>query len=721
MTQHNGPTFSEQWYRVAELHPRLHAHVRMLRHSYRGEIWHVLEDPVSGRQHRINPVAWSLVARLDGRHNLQKIWDLVVEELGSRAPTQPEVLALLGQLHSNELIASEASPDLSGMFKQQRKRRGQKLLAQRNPLAFKVPLGHPGAWLDRMLPLARLLFTPWAGLIWLILVMGVALLTASHSQGLAVYARLHVGSAQQLLLLWLLFPLVKVVHELAHALALRRWGGEVGEVGVTLMLLMPVPYVDASAATGFRARHRRVIVSLAGIACELLLAALAFLVWLSVADGTVRQAAFAVMLIGAVSTLAFNGNPLIRMDAYHALADWLESPGLAQRSRAYWLYLARRWLLGLRQTRPPAVGRGERRWLLGYGAASTLYQWLLAGWIVSWLLGVNLALGIFALSWFVLMMVALPAKRLWRWARTSAELSEHRSRALSVGALVAAMPVLLLLVLPLPATTRADGVVWLPEGALARARADGFVAEVLVVDGAEVEPGTPILLLDDPHLPAQADSLLARERRLRAALQLALFSQPAMAAALSEQLAELAAEQQRLDDRSAALTVRALQAGQVVLPRGEDLPGSFVARGTVVAHVLPPEGSPVRVVVAQDDVSRLARQSSPPQVRLASAPTVTRSAQLLAQTPAATRELPSPLLADRHAGRFATDPQDPKALRTLEPVFTLDLALPDGVWARPGTRAWVRFDHGLEPLGWQWARRLRQLFIGRLASGETKS
>ncbi|MFY7904553.1 MAG: biotin/lipoyl-binding protein [Burkholderiaceae bacterium] len=713
--QYIGPTFSEQWYRVAGLHPRLHAHVRLLRHTYRGEVWHLLDDRVSGRQHRINPVAWALVARLDGRCSVQEVWDTVVVDLGSEAPTQPEVLALLGQLHSNELITSEATPDLAGMFEQQQKRRRSQRWGRLNPMALRVALGNPTALLDRVSWLPKLLFNRVAAALWCLAMAVAVLAAASHGASLQAYAALHLGSPQQLLLMWLLFPLVKALHEAAHALAVRRWGGEVGEVGVTLMLLMPVPYVDASAATAFRERHRRVVVSLAGIGCELALAALGLWVWLLASDGLVRDAAFVVMLICSVSTLAFNGNPLVKMDAYHAMTDLLESPGLAPRSRAYWLYLARRWLLGLTSTRPPAVARGERPWLIGYGAASTVYQWLLAVWIVGWLLHEHLVLGLAAWAWFLVMMVLLPGRKLWRWTNTAAELSDRKPRVWALGGTLAVLPFLLLFALPIPSYTRADGVVWLPENALVRAQAEGFVLQVLVADGAHVQPGDALLVLTDPDLPAEEDSLLARERRLHSAQQSALFSQPASANALAEQVAQVQAELARLGQRRSALVLRAGAAGQVVLPRAADLPGRHFARGDVVAHVLPPQGSPVRVVVTQDDVSRLQHQAGPPEVRLAQNPGRRQPARLLAEVPAATHELPSPLLSDRHAGPFATDPADPKGLRTLQPVFTLDLALPASAQPRPGARAWVRFDHGMEPLAWQWLRRVRQLFIGALA------
>jgi putative peptide zinc metalloprotease protein len=739
-----GPTFSDQWYRVATLHPRLLGHVRMLRHSYRGDIWHVLHDPVTGRQHRINPVAWALVARLDGQQSLRQIWDTVVAEQGSQAPTQPEVLALLGQLHQNALIASENAPDLKGLFSEHERRSRREKLAGKNPLSWRVSLGNPTVWLTHSDGLGRLLFSTPAAWLWLALVAWALVAAGMHAPALQTYAARHLGSPLQLVLLWLAYPLIKALHEAAHAMAVRRWGGDVSEMGITLMLLVPVPYVDASAANAFTDRRHRVLVSLAGMAVEAALAALALALWLVAADGVVREAAFAVMLIGGVSTLLFNGNPLVRMDAYHALADWLESPGLAQRSSAYWMYLARRWLLGLSQTQAPTVALREKRWLLSYGAAAALYQWLLALWIVSWLLAQSLVLGVLVLAWFVATMVVWPAVRVWRWARSAAELAQHRNRALGAGAALALAPLLLLTLLPLPAYTRAQGVVWLPDLAVARVQTDGFVDRVLAQDGAWVEPGTPLLLLSDPTLQADEQALLARWRGTQAAQLVALRGQTAQVNALAQQLTQLRADAEQMDQRRAQLTLRAGAAGRLALARAADLPGAWLARGTVVAHVLPAQGAQVRVVVPQDDIARLQptapatarlRQPTGPgaaaprvldaqpdqavqavEVRLAHQLGQTQVARVLSQTPAAGHELPSAILGDSANGPFAIDPTDSKHQRTLEPVFTLDLDLPQARSAQPGTRAWVRFDHGAQPLAWQWLYRVRQLFIGRLTA-----
>jgi putative peptide zinc metalloprotease protein len=56
------------------------------------------------------------------------------------------------------------------------------------------------------------------------------------------------------------------------------------------------------------------------------------------------------------------------------------------------------------------------------------------------------------------------------------------------------------------------------------------------------------------------------------------------------------------------------------------------------------------------------------------------------------------------------DPGDSEGVRTLDNVFHIELEIPTPV-PRIGGRAYVRFEHGSEPLARQTYRRLRQLFL----------
>ncbi len=712
-------TFSEHWYRVAHLHPRLRSHVKMDRHLYRGEIWHVLKDPISGRHHRLNEHGYRIVARMDGRLSMQEIWDCAVAEGGDSAPTQPETIALLTQLHDGELIQTEAASDVAELFDRAERRRGRERQQRLNPLSARVSLVDPTPCLNVLAPLAQRVLRRWALWVWAALVIGALALLAPHLPELWAYGQQHLDTPRMLLILWVVYPVIKALHELAHGLAVRAWGGDVHEMGVSLMLLMPVPYVDASSASGFRERRRRVLVSLMGILAETTLAALATLLWLTAADGVMRETAFAVMLTGGVSTLLFNGNPLLRMDAYHALADAIDSPGLAVRSNAYWRYLMRRYLMGVVAAVPPPVASGERRWFIAYGLLSWIYRIFVTVVIIGWVGSLHVLFGAAAALWILATMVVRPAWKLLAYTRNHPELSGRRTRAMACTAVAFVLPLLLFFVIPFPDSTRVPGVVWVPEQAKVRTEGEGFVEQVFVRDGQEISAGDVILTLRDPSLDTEFERLQARLGGLDVAYHNTLFTQPAEANVFEQEIARTRAELARVEARMAAQAVRSAVGGRVALDHEDDLPGVFLPRGALVAHVLAPDGIGVRVVVSQDDVVRVQQRPGPIEVRLVDDPASSLTARLSAQTPAALRQLPSMALGDRAGGPIVTDPGDPEGLRTMEALFTFDLVVADRSLDRVGGRAWARFDHGSRPLAQQVWHGLQQLFIGHLpaASG----
>ena len=138
---------------------------------------------------------------------------------------------------------------------------------------------------------------------------------------------------------------------------MKAWGGEVHEMGVMLLVLMPVPYVDASASSAFPEKRRRMVVGAAGMIVELFVASIALALWLEMQPGALRAVLFNVMLIAGISTVLFNANPLLRFDGYYILSDWLEIPNLRQRAQQYLGSIFERRLFGMRD----AADRGHAR------------------------------------------------------------------------------------------------------------------------------------------------------------------------------------------------------------------------------------------------------------------------------------------------------------------------------------------------------------------------
>ncbi|MBS1191275.1 MAG: hypothetical protein H6R10_3067 [Rhodocyclaceae bacterium] len=702
--------FSAQWHRVARLRPRLRPQVRVQRLLRRGEHWYMLSDAATGRQHLINEPAYQFIGRCDGRHDVQRVWDAVLESQGDGAPTQDEIVRLLAQCNEHELLQWEHSPDIDGLFRRSEERGRQRRRLMVNPFAFRFPLGDPSAWLPRLDALGGLLFRPAVFWLWLLLVAAGVVLAAAHWSEIAAHARTSLSAPGSLALAWIVFPLVKAVHELGHALAVRRWGGEVHEVGVALLVLVPAPYVDASAASAFPRRTQRAAVAAAGVMVETALAALALFAWLNIQPGWARDCALLVMAIGGISTVLFNGNPLLRFDGYHVLCDLLDLPNLAARSGTWWSHLARRHLLRLR-TEAPQPARGEAGWLLFYAPLSFAYRLGISVVVILWLGSKWFFLGLFAALYIAASMLLRPLAAWLRAALATAAPGPELTRARIGIALLAALPGALLFAVPAPLTTVAPAVAWLPEQAHVRPEVDGFIAELPRRDGDRVEPGDLLVVLENPDLAAARDQLASRLEGLQADLYQRLLRDAAGARNLMEQIDRTEAELKRSEQRIAQLEIRAQVAGRLVMPRQADMLGRFGRQGEDLGYVLNPAALRVRAAVAETDAHLVRNRTRQAEARLADAPGTPLPASLARDEPAASHLLPSPALGDRGGGPYATDPADTEGRRTLAPVFLVDLTLPDTTLARVGGRAWVRFDHGFEPLGLQAFRRATQLFL----------
>jgi putative peptide zinc metalloprotease protein len=709
------PLFSTSWYRVAGITPRVRGHVQIHRHDYRGQIWYVLQDPSSGRFYRFSPAAYLVIGLMDGRRTVDEIWEAAATRLGDDAPTQDEIIQLLSQLHSADVLQCEVTPDAAEILKRRDRQTQQQRRARvLSPFAWRLPLVDPDVLLRALVPVARP-FAGWLGFaLWLAIVVPAAVLAAFHWSALTENFVDRVLTPQSLVILWLAFPLIKVLHELGHGIATRVHGGEVHDLGAMILVFTPVPYVDASAAWAFRSKWQRIAVGAAGMMVELLLAALALFVWVAAEPGLVRTIAYNTMLVAGVSTLLFNLNPLLRFDGYYILADLLEIPNLGQRANAYLGYLCERYLFGRREATVAAATPGERTWFVAWGLASIVYRALVIVTILlvvaEWSLLIAVVFGaIGSVAW-----VVMPAVKGVRFVLTSPRLRTVRGRAATVSASILALVVLVLAGVPLPLRTESEGVVWVPDEAVVRVRTEGFVERVVARPGSLVEAGALLVVLRDPALVAQLASLEGRVRETEARY---LEQEPhdrVKASIIKEELHYARESLDRVRQRAADLEVRSRTRGTFVVDVPDDLPGRFVKQGDVLAHVLDLATLNVRVVVRQEQAELVRHQLRRVDVRLAERFGDVLPATVLRVVPGASERLPAPALGSAGGGRVPVDPRDTRATQALERLFELDLALPTRGVINSGGRAYVRFDHGREPLAAQWYRHLRQLFLARL-------
>jgi putative peptide zinc metalloprotease protein len=706
---------SPLWYRIAAIKPRLRPHVRITRQVFRDEVWYVVEDTAHNRFHRFPPAGHAAIALMDGSWTVDEIWGHL-SELGENRPTQYEMIQLLAQLDTADLLASDQRPDFGQLAYRSRRLDRQKMTRRLlSPLYIRVPLVDPDRFLTVCAPYVRPFWSIWGLLLWFAVVgWGVAhaaLNWTALTRGLAD----RVLAADNLLILALTFPALKLLHECGHGFATKLGGGEVHEAGVMTLITLPVPYIDVSSSTAFRSRWQRALVGAAGMLVETFVAGLAMMVWVSAEPGLLRAAAFNVMVIAGVSTLIFNGNPLLRFDAYYILSDLIEVPNLATRATRFYGYLINRYIFSVPDLDSPADDRGEAAWFLVYAPAAYVYRLMvmvsIALFVASALHGVGVVLAV----WTLAVGIAMPILRGAWFLLASPTLRAYRLRALGITGACLAATVILLFAVKLPYATVTEGVIWAPPEAELRAGAEGTVDVLAAVPGAMVQRGAPVLAMRDPLLEARVHVLEAQLNEVQLRLFAAEDRDKVQAQSFQQQVGYFTSELTEARRRRASLVVNSPTSGQLLLAMPQDLPGRFLRRGELFGYVVDGKAASIRVVVSQTDIELVRQDTRAVSIRLASNPLVQyRTPAITREIPTATRELPSPALSVFGGGEISVDPADEKHVKAVEMLFQIDLALPEGVSVeRLGERVYVRLDHGSRTLGWRIGRAVRQSFLRR--------
>jgi putative peptide zinc metalloprotease protein len=649
---------------------------------------------------------------MNGRRTIQEIWDTVAAKAPDQPPTQDETIQLLSQLHSSDLIQSELTPDI-GELSERSERHDRRELIQRlrNPLSFRLPLFDPDRLVGFLMPLIRPIFSIFGFIVWFTLVAVAAVLIVTNWSALTQDVSDKVLAAQNVLIILLIYPVIKTLHELGHAFATKRWGGEVHEIGVMLLVFVPVAYVDASSSAAFIQKHRRIIVGAAGIMVELGLAAIATLVWVNATPGVLRTVAFNTMLIGGVSTLIFNGNPLLRFDGYYILSDFIEIPNLADRANKYFFYLIQKYVFGIDHADSPVTGRGEGPWLFLYAVTSFLYRSVVSIGIALFLATRFFFFGIAMALWALSTIFFMPCFKAIKFLLYDHRLDGHRRRTFGSVAIAGAALVFVLFIFPLPYATVAEGVLWMPDQSEVRARTSGFIDTVSPSE--DISQNITLIKMRDPIIASQVDVREAQLRELQERYDAARVKDRVQAEILSEQINHIQKSIELLEARKASLNVDSKESGRFVALQAENMPGRFVKQGELLGYVIGQKDVTVRTIVAQSDVDLVRQRTKRVLVRFASDLSTVYTGHIVREIPGAEQEVPSMALTTQGGGTIAIDPssKSPKP-QALFGLFQFDIALDTSLPNEfGGQRAYVLFDFGKEPIAWRFVRAFRQAFL----------
>ena len=382
----------------------------------------VVKDPAAGRFFRFGEVDHFVASQFDGSTSVGEIRERTRQKFGA-APTPDVVegfvatLGRLGLLETMEAGHAASAP-------QSRRLRG-------GLLHLRLSAFDPDPLLERLVGPVRLCFTPYfVGVSLLVILVALAIVIGRRAEIARDLGRLY--RVEAVLLAWLAIVVVAAVHEFAHGLTCKYFGGRVREMGFLLVYFQLAFYSNVSDAWLFPEKSKRLWVTLAGPYVELVLWALAVLTW-RFTDPDARLNAMALVVVATSGVrFFFNLNPLIKLDGYYLLSDALGIPNLRARAFGYvGDRLARLWGSPARARRQASPR--ERRVYLTYGVLAGSYSaWLLG--VIAWALG-RLFTGGYRGVGTVLsagLLVAALQGRLGRWVSRSALAEAWRGRLASV-------------------------------------------------------------------------------------------------------------------------------------------------------------------------------------------------------------------------------------------------------------------------------------------------
>ncbi|HTD86943.1 MAG TPA: hypothetical protein VK850_10235, partial [Candidatus Binatia bacterium] len=288
--------------------------------QHQGKSFVVVKDPVTARYFRFTETQAVILELLRDPIDAPALASAVAGRLGGAVPLAT-IEGFLKSLEDKWLLDTASIRDKLSTVE------GQKLRDRHNILYRKIASFNPEKIFDWLLPRTRWAFTKGFNIFGaLSIITGLVMSTLHRAEFAASVQRLF--NLHGLLFLWLVVFSVTTMHEFSHGLTCRHFGGKVREVGFMLIYFQPAFYCDVSDSWMFPAKRQRMWVTFAGGYFQLILWGVCTLIWrITDTDSLINQIVLTAVVFAGLQTLV-NFNPLIKLDGYYMLSDYLEIPNL---------------------------------------------------------------------------------------------------------------------------------------------------------------------------------------------------------------------------------------------------------------------------------------------------------------------------------------------------------------------------------------------------------
>ena len=544
----------------------LREEVKVRRFVQQGHVSYVLKEPDKQEYYRFSVPQMELIRLFDGVHDLTAVVERFNAESDLYEYDMDAAEAVYHACKDYQVLRRTRQEENVALLERIRDERKKSLLqAKGSILMMRFQLVDPNQWFNRIIDSIRFMWTPTAlklqaafiCLAFTIILFNGARFAQDFTQ---VYLQTQVSGV---VYIWIIALCAIALHECGHGLTCKYYGGDVHEMGFLLLAFQPCLYCNVNDAWLFENKHHKIQVALAGVWVELLLAAVATLVWLVVdIYNPIGYVAFVLMTIGTASSLLVNLNPLLKFDGYYILTDWLEMQNLRQNSLAWFSWNLKTRLFGSDEEKPLSPSPREKRIYWIYGVLVAIYMTLMLSFI-AWLgyQFVYAQFGFLAILGFIYLVYRLLSAITGNWIMTIINWVKKRlwadknSKMRTTAAGVALILVSVLwqprLVLKSEGTIEAQQVVvYSPASAFVKA------ANFTEARQIEAQKNEPFLLLESPDLALAKQELTAQQAVLRSKKVAAVLEdESAEQANLAIELSLVEEKLQTVEQKLAALAV----------------------------------------------------------------------------------------------------------------------------------------------------------------------
>ena len=714
------------------------------KHRYHGRVYLVVKEPVGLNYFRFHEEEYAILNMLDGKNSLQQIKERFQSEFAPQRITLQDLQQFVGMLHRSGLVISDAT----GQGRQLRRRGDEKkkkeLLGKlANVFALRFRGIDPEKILNFLNPFTWWLFTPVA--LFFVALFGISALLLVGVNFQEFRTKLptfeQFFAADNWIFLGATMASVKILHEFGHGLSCKRYGGECHEMGFMFLVFTPCLYCNVSDSWMLPNKWHRVFIGAAGMYVELILASIATWLWWFSEPGMFNFLCLSVMFICSVSTVMFNGNPLLRFDGYYIMMDILEIPNLRQKSTEILKRWFQKYCLGLELQENPFLPHRNKWAFALYTVAAVTYRWVVVFSITLFLINVLEPYGLQSVGRTIAYagLVGMVVQPIWasiKFLRTPGRASKMKRKNVLTSLAVLGVASALVAYLPLPFHVDCAVEVQPSGAAQVFAMVPGQLVSWHKKPGDTVQVGEVVAELDSYDVRLQAEKMRGEYEMARLRLENAKQQQHDDPQALSQlqMVNELVNSKlhllEKAQERVNMLTVRATGTGTVLPPPAKPAPRvseeeqlptwngnpfdtkneqAFFAESDMLCLVGNPQMMEAVLVIDQADID-LIEIGDEADMKIDSAKMETFSGAIRQISEMDMKETPESL-STQVGGRLDTEMDSSGKLRPMSTSYQARVPLENvEVPLRAGYRGQAKIYVGWKSLGWRLYRFLSKTF-----------